>query len=201
MHYSKFDETNIPAILDVVAPDWSPPQADMDFRRLYAEYIVRHNIYSAKYSLQSTDDDGEFTAAVFAEIKGSGAPHKQKKLNDWLLQRTDGGKSLSEEQKTAFSMSESYLNMMDEKTFFYMNDDDIKLSLFVSCRKGAGFPLLEKFKAQLKEQGYKKLYLWTDFECNYEWYFEHGYELVEKYVYEPFSSSEPYETFIFRKTL
>ena len=196
-----FDETNIPHILDVVTSDWSSPNDDMEFRRLYAEYIVRHNISSSRFSIQSLDDDGNFTAAAFAEVKEQHSGNTLQKADEWFMQRTKGKRNLTEEQKDAFATSESYLNMMDKKTFAYMNDDDVKLSLFVSCRKGAGFPLLEKLKMQLKEQGFKTMYLWTDCECNYEWYFKHGYELVEKAVYEPFSKSGPYETFIFRKAL
>ena len=199
--FSTFDKTNISHILDVVTPDWSPSQFDMNFRRLYAESIVRHNINSAKFSIQSIDDDKEFLAAAFAEVKDNQSANRTQKTDEWFLQRTNSGRTLTEEQKTAFGMSEAYLNLMDRKTFSYMNEDDIKLSLFVSCSKGAGFPLLERFKIQLKKTGFRTMYLWTDCECNYDWYFRRGFELVEKTVYKPFSGSEPYETFIFRQSL
>jgi len=200
MIYSAFEEKNIAYILDVVALDWSAPNSDMEFRRFYAESIVRHNIWDAQFSLQSLDEDGKFLAACFAGKKGY--KDSLKKVSDWILARTDGGKTLSAEQKKAFEVSKVYLNMMDEKTFSYMNEDDIKLSLFVSCSKGAGFPLLEKFKEELRARGYKNLYLWTDCECNWNWYNRRGYELVEKGIYEPFSGeNEPYETFVFRQSL
>lgn len=200
MNFLPFEEANISHILDVVAPDWSPPQADMAFKRFYAEYTVRHNIWDAKFSLQATDDDGRFLAACFAAERGA---HKGLKMADkWILDQTGGGKLLTEEKKEAFAVCKSYLGMMDKKTDSLMNDDDIKLVLFVSRQKGAGFPLLERFKANLKAHGYKNMYLWTDSDCNYNWYFKHGYELVEKDFYEPFSyENEPYETFVFRKKL
>ena len=200
MIFSKFDDSNIPRILDVVAPNWSPPDADMAFKRFYAEYTVRHNIWDAKYSLQVTDDEGNFLAACFAAHKD--ARDGLEKADKWILDQTDGGKNLTEGQKISFSYSKNYLGMMDDKCSAMMSDGDIKLVLFVSCQKGAGYPLLEKFKEELKACGYKNLYLWTDDDCNWEWYERRGYELLEKDIYEPFSrENEPYHYYIFRQKL
>ena len=92
--------------------------------------------------------------------------------------------------------------MMDNKCSDLMTDDDIKLVLFVSCHKGAGYPLLEKFKEMLKAHGYKNIYLWTDSDCNWNWYKRRGYELLKEEIYEPFSrKNEPYYYYVFRKSL
>ena len=200
MDFSPFEDKNISHILDLVAPDWSPPDADMAFKRFYAEYTVRHNIWDSIYSLQATDEDGRFLAAAFAAP--ANATEGLEKADKWVLEQTDGGKNLTEEMKTSFKISKSYLGMMDDKTSALMKEGDIKLVLFVSCEKGAGFPLLEKFKEELRSRGYKNMYLWTDHDCNYDWYFRRGYELVEKGEYEPFSRpDEPYYTFVFRQKL
>ena len=200
MIFSEFDDANISKILDQVAPDWSPPDADMDFKRFYAEYTVRHNIWDASYSLQASDDQGNFLAACFAAPKD--AQEGLEKADKWLLEKTDGGKNLSEEKKFSFSLSKKYLSMMDNKCSNLMTDDDIKLVLFVSCHKGAGYPLLEKFKKILKAQGYKNIYLWTDSDCNWDWYNRRGYELLEQEIYQPFSrEDEPYYYYIFRQSL
>ena len=200
MIYSAFDDANIPHILDLVAPDWSPPDADMAFKRFYAEYTVRHNIWDSIFSLQVTDDQGRFLAAAFAAP--ANATEGLEKADKWVLDQTDGGKLLSKEKKKSFKVSKSYLGMMDDKVSAMMKDDDIKLVLFVSCQKGAGFPLMEKFQDELRARGYKNMYLWTDSDCNFDWYFRRGYELVERGIYEPFcGENEPYETFVFRQSL
>lgn len=200
MLFSEFDDTNISKILDVVAPDWSPPDADMEFKRFYAEYTVRHNIWDAKYSMQATDNQGNFLAACFAGLKD--AHQGLEKADKWILGQTEGGKTLTEEKKIAFSFSKQYLSMMDNKTSAMMNDDDIKLILFVSSQKGAGYPLLEKFKSELKSYGYKNIYLWTDEDCNWDWYNRRGFELLEKEIYEPFSrENAPYYYYVFRQKL
>ena len=100
-----------------------------------------------------------------------------------------------------FSMDE-LIEYMDEKTQTLMNEDDIQLTLYVSRKPGAGSRLLNELCVRLKKSGYKNLFLWTDIECNWEWYINHGYELVEEGTYEQFSSDdEDYKTFIFRKAL
>ena len=40
-----FEMKNIPLILDVVIPMWSPPMENMTFRRFYVENIVRNNCF------------------------------------------------------------------------------------------------------------------------------------------------------------
>ena len=92
---------------------------------------------------------------------------------------------------------------MDEKTRAFMKDDDIQLTLYISRKKGCGSKLLNELCDRLRAQGWKNLYLWTDCECDWEWYIDHGYELVAKDIYEPFTEQdgEDYLTYIFKKAL
>ena len=46
---SPFEMKNIPFILDVVVPLWSPPTGDEAFKRFNVEYIVRNNIFENDY--------------------------------------------------------------------------------------------------------------------------------------------------------
>ena len=199
MLYSDFDSKNIPKIVDLVENMWAPPEAEKAFRRLYAEYVVRSNICGFEYSIQGKSDS-HFLSAAFACKKHEDS--EKKALDDWFNAVTGNGKKLTEEQKNSFKLSRTFLDLMDERVYRLMNDDDIKLALFVSLEKGAGYPLLQEFMTRLKDKGYKNMYLWTDRECNYDWYFRRGFELVEKSIYEPFSrENAPYDTFVFRKKL
>lgn len=55
---------------------------------------------------------------------------------------------------------------------------------------------------QLKSEGWKNLYLWTDYDCNWEWYIKHGFTLIQEDIYEPFSSKDnDYKTYIFKRKL
>ena len=83
-----------------------------------------------------------------------------------------------------------------------MNDDDIKLSLFVSRKPGAGSLIFDRMSEKLRTEGWKNIYLWTDCDCNWKWYEKHKFTLVQKGTYEPFSSEhEDYKTFIFKRAL
>ena len=91
---------------------------------------------------------------------------------------------------------------MDEKTFSFMNADDVKLCLFISLEKGWGTTILREAQKYFVEAGFKNLYLWTDGECNVDWYFKNGFELVLEEEYSEFSLPEkPYLTYVFRKKL
>ena len=194
-----FDIKNIPLILDVVTPMWCPPVGDESFKRFNVEYILRNNIFENTLHYQlveynSKTNSEEFCAAAFFARKGDVC-----KVEEWF--KVESEKYPAELKKASF-MSRDYIRGMDKKTFDMMNEDDIKLTLYVSRKHGCGSKLLNELCEQLKDQGYKNLYLWTDCECDWEWYTRHGYELVNQDVYKPFSSDdEDYLTFIFKKEL
>ncbi len=194
-----FDMKNIPLILEVVVPMWSPPIDDMDFRRFYVEHIIRNNYFENEYHYQlikgAADERSEFCAMAFFARKSDIC-----KVEDWLSLES---KRFPGEMLHSTQMGKSYIELMDEKTRAFMKDDDIQLTLYVSRKKGCGSKLLNELCDQLRNQGYKNLYLWTDCECNWQWYTDHGYELISKDVYELFTEQggEDYLTYIFRKKI
>lgn len=195
MILEKFDFSNtkfLNAIIDRVVELWSPQTDDMTFRRLYVEAIIRQNAADNDMQFQLSEN-GELCSIAFASRLGEHTP-----WYDWWQEKFN---SLPEEYQKMLTVSREYLSMMDEKTYRYMNRDDVKLSLFVSTKSGWGKPVLENAMNFFRSRGFKNLYLWTDCECNVDWYINRGYELVEEGTYEPFSYDEPYKTYIFRKML
>lgn len=194
-----FEMKNIPLVLDVVAPMWSPSLGDATFKRFNVEYILRNNLFDNEFHyelLERNDQNGadEFCAMAFFARKGDVC-----RAQEWFEVES---KKFPSDWLRASQMSRTYIELMDQKTFDMMNKDDIKLTLYVSRKRGSGSKLLNELINRFKGQGYKSLYLWTDCECNWEWYTDHGYELVSQDVYEPFSSEdEDYMTYVFRKAL
>ena len=201
-----FEMKNIPLMLEVVVPMWSPPVQDMDFRRFYVEHIIRNNYFENDLHFQLIEKSGEqnrtaagaaphgeFTAMAFFARKSDVC-----KAEDWY---TKESKKFPPELLRSTLLGKSYIELMDEKTRAYMTDDDIQLTLYISRKKGCGSKLLNELCDRLRNQGYKNLYLWTDCECNWQWYTDHGYELVSKDIYEPFSKEDgkDYLTYIFRR--
>ena len=195
---SRFDIKNLPQVVDVVLPLWAPPSDDEDFVRLDVEFIVRNNIYQPRLSFQLADKkrspDNELLSAAFFTLKDDANTARA-----WL---EENSRACSDSQKASLEMVKAYLEYMDKKELSFMNADDIKLSLYVSRKRGMGAALLEKLLPRLAAKGYKNLYLWTDSDCNWKWYVNHGYLLVSQEVYAPFSEPDrDYTTFVFKKPL
>ena len=196
-----FNMENLPLVVDVVAPLWAPSVGDDDFKRFNVEYIVLNKICENNYRFELMQDKNqncygkpEFLSAAFFARKGD-----TSKVEEWFSRESQRFPS---EWRKASGMSKTYLTLMDERTLSIMNDDDIKLSLFVSRSPGAGSLILEKAYQKLQAEGWKNLYLWTDCDCNWQWYERHGYTLVQEDTYEPFSDEhENYKTYIFKKKL
>ena len=196
IHLETFNFENLPLIVDVVAPLWYPPVGNDEFKRFNVEYIVRNNICENDYRFQLVDENAhnEILSAAFFARKGD-----YSIVEKWFLRESQ---RFPQEWLSASGMSKAYLTMMDERTLAIMNDDDIKLSLFVSRKPGAGTQILEKSCEKLRTEGWKNLYLWTDCDCNWQWYIKHGFTLVQEDTYEPFSDEhEDYKTWIFKKKL
>jgi len=195
-HLESFDFNNLPLIVDVVEPLWFPPVGNDEFKRFNVEYIVRNNIWENNYRFQLVDDGepSEIHSAAFFARKGD-----YSNVEKWF---TKESQRFPEEWKTASGMSKTFLTLMDERTLSLMQDDDIKLSLFISRKPGAGSSILEKCYEKLRAEGWKNLYLWTDCECNWQWYIKHGFTLLKEDTYEPFSDEqEDYKTYIFKRKL
>ena len=191
-----FNFENLPLIVDVVEPLWFPPVGDKEFKRFNVEYIVRNNICENDYRFQLVDENAqnEILAAAFFARKGDSSI-----VEEWFARESQ---RFPEKWRAASGMSKIYLSLMDERTLKLMNEDDIKLSLFISRRHCAGSLILEKTCEKLKTEGWKNLYLWTDCDCNWQWYIKHGFTLVQEDTYEPFSDEhQDYKTWIFKRKI
>ena len=189
-----FNMKNLPLLVDVVLPLWSPSVGDAEFKRFDVEYIIRNNLSENNYRFELVDSDGTLLAAAFFERKGD-----KSKAGEWFAAESV---KFSDELKAACELSRSYIELMDKRAHSIMNDDDIKLSFFASRKKGFGAVLLDNLFEKFRAEGWKNLYLWTDCDCNWQWYFKHGFTLVQEDVYEPFSDEhQDYKTWIFKRKI
>ncbi len=198
-----FNFENLPLLVDVVEPLWCPSIGSAEFKRFNVEYIIRNNIWENDYRFQLMGSDEKTdSAATGNEIVSASFFARKKDIcraDEWFSRECN---RFPEEWRAASAMSKTYLTMMDERTLSLMNDDDIKLSLFISRKPGAGSTILEKACEKLRAEGWKNLYLWTDCECNWQWYTDHGFTLLQEATYEPFSTKdEDYKTYIFMRKL
>ena len=145
------------------------------------------------------DVDIETVSAIMNEMEKAFPTNTIIPVNEWILKNWE---KFDEEQKNSVRICSDFLETMESKVHALMNDDDIKLSLFVSLKKGEGSVLFKSMWQKMKNQGYKNMYLWTDCECNWQWYIKNGFTLVEESVYEKFSTeTEKYKTYVFKKAI
>ena len=210
MHVEPFDSKYIPEIVRWVTPlwsmmDWSTEVSMMEWdtdvsekpshkkQELDVEFIVRHNIFYNEFALQLVQGE-ELQAVAFAA-------RKEEKNNalQWLAENS---LNLSVKEQRSLQQVVDYLEHMDAKTCSFMEKDDIRLSLFASSQRGCGSVILSQLEAVLGRAGFKSMYLWTDSDCNHQWYPNHGFTLVESECNETFSTPEKnFMTYIFRKKL
>ncbi|MCR5217045.1 hypothetical protein [Treponema sp.] len=186
---------NFLSLTERVFPLWQPPVGDNNFKKVYVEYVIRNNIFKNNLQFELVDSaKNEFCAAAF--FAGLG---EHSLAEDWY---DCAFKDFSLELKVAAAMCRTYLNYMDEKTFSLMGKDDVKLALFISLKPGSGSILLDSICNDFKAKGRKNIFLWTDCECDWQWYLKHGFELVEEDVYKAYSTEDrKYKTYIFKKEL
>lgn len=219
MNIEPFDSKYIPEIVDWVTPLWSMMDYDtdvsmmdfdtgtsmMDFdaevseklsnkkQDLDVEFIVRHNIFYNEFALQLVQEK-KLQAVAFAA-------RKEEKNNalQWLEENRE---NLSAKEAESLQRVVEYLEHMDAKTCSVMEKDDIRLTLFASNQRGCGNLILQQLEERLRRAGFKAMYLWTDSDCNHQWYPKHGFTLVESEVNENFSTPQrDFLTYIFRKEL
>lgn len=190
---TKFNENNFSQIVDFVKPMWSFSQWEDNFRKIYVETIIRNNFFSQGLNFEIVEGKKLLSAMFLQRLSD------KNNLNEWLEKLWI---DFDEEKKTCLKNCADYLSYMDSKVHSFMNDNDIKLALFVSMEKGVGSVLFENIFQMLKNRGIKNMYLWTDCECNWEWYIKKGFELIEESVYEKFNKENvPYKTYVFKKSI
>lgn len=192
MKLEQFDFKYMPALVERVYNLWSPPLADEHFRWIYVESIIRQDMHGNNMQFQLTDE-GQIKAVACASLKG-----EQNSAGPWWNEQYS---KLSQNQKLSFNMGREYIGLMDKKAYGFMSDGDVKLDMFISTEKGWGKKLLDAVMNEFRHRGFKNMFLWTDEECNVDWYISHNYELIAEDVYEPFSREEDYKTYIFKMKL
>ena len=196
-----FEEKYMNSLVERVLPLWKVEGESDKFNRLYVEMIVRTNMH--KNSLQFEKEEGGFLKAI-----AFGAEKKNFLENEagyfpgepaWFLQAL---KKCSSREHEIFTKGRKYLLQMEEKTFSLMTPKDIKLCLFVSLESGWGQKILAETFEIYRHLGYKNVFLWTDSECNVDWYFKKDFKLVNQEEYPPYSKpGKKYMTYIFKKEL
>ncbi|WP_239414071.1 MULTISPECIES: hypothetical protein [Bacteroidaceae] len=164
-----------------------------DYLLCIAECIVRHNFTDADLSLKISDEEG-VKGLIFGTRKG-----KIVDLSDWVKKQSE---NLSPIEKDLLETLCEYMDEADRNTLARMSDEDVKLSLFVSTRKGCGRELLNAITEEFRKHRFRKMFLWTDTSCDHDYYPTHGFTLATTYRDRHYSTEEKdYMTYIYWKPI
>ena len=190
--FSPFTMANLSQIVDFVKPMWTFSEWEESFRNCYAEAILRNSYFENELAFQTIKENRLYSALFLQRLSD------KNNFEQWLFANST---HFDEQKKASIKLCGEYLSYMDTKVYHLMKDTDIKLSLFVGLQKGWGKILFDEIWLYLKSSGYKNMYLWTDCECNWEWYLKNGFTLIEESVYEPYTTkTRIYTTYIFKKS-
>lgn len=188
-----FNISFLQQIVNFVKPMWSFSEWQNSFREIYVETILRNNFFQNELAFQLSRGE-KLLSAMFFQRK-----EDKNQVDQWVKEKSI---NLPIEYKSKLKLCLEYLSYMDSKVHHIMTTEDIKLSLFVGLEKGYGTILFEDLWLKIKTLGYKNMYLWTDCECNWEWYTKKKFELIEESDYPIFNTkTNTYKTYVFKKSI
>ena len=94
-----------------------------------------------------------------------------------------------------------YLSYNGQKVRALANPEDLLLCLFLSMKSGVGSKLLHNVEAIAQKNSVKKLYLWADATCDYEYYRKRGYSEAAHFTNNILPQLGAQETWIYSKEL
>lgn len=195
MKIEKFREEDIiiASSLAKQAWHWFYEGFSNDYIQHIAECIIRHNFTDADLSFKISDDN-EIKGVIFGTRKG-----KIIDLSDWVKKQSE---NMTPKEHFLLDKLYKYMDEADQNTLSEMSHEDVKLSLFISLKKGYGKELLNTIVQEFHKHNFKKMYLWTDTSCNHDYYPNHGFTLATKYRDSHYSTNEnDYITYIYWKPI
>lgn len=156
------------------------------------EAMVRYYYRSEAFSLKMTDEDGMQGFLLAAPLS------ERDNSQSWLKQSLQHFEC--EEQDLVYDYLR-YLSYNGQKVRALANPDDLLLCLFLSMKSGVGSKLLHKVEAIAQKNSVKKLCLWADATCDYEYYRKRGYSEAAHFTNNILPQLGEQETWIYSKEL
>lgn len=155
--------------------------------------IVRNNYIEPELSFKIIND-GKIVAVVFA-----GTAVSMSHPEDFYEHQLS---ILKEDQREWLMTQRAYHKKADKECKKLLDSNTFKLALFMSDSKGCGRVLLNYVTDILRNKGFKRMALWTDTSCSFDYYSSHGFnEQSSIFIPEYSSEQEEYRLFTFTKEI
>lgn len=155
-------------------------------------YMARYYFRNSEYSRIASVDGKSIDAFLLAY-----RPEDETQADVWF--DANIGFLKVDEQRIALQYR-TYLKTQSHRLSDAAQGHYLVAGLFVSCKKGAGAPLMQKLLEQCEAEGYEGLYLWADSACNHTYYEKRGFERVAHHRDCEFVDGQKFDIFVFRKS-
>ena len=189
----KFTAEDLPDAGKIAHQLWGNEVPDMPekLRRRIYDYLPRYYFDPESEFNLAAEADGELKALLLA----SPSPPEPLAANEFLLQ------GLSAADRQYVWEYQAYLTGNRQLEENFQASAEIILLFFASIRPGCGKMLMQKFVEICRQSGFSSMLLWTDNTCNYQYYFDHQFELLHRQTAVPGLLNMELETLIFRQYL
>ena len=188
-----FTTNDFDKVAELIAQLWdgSSDEIPEELDSIYHQYVLRYYYVPSSHFNLVAMQGGEICACLLA------APAYDLKNNladEWIKDRLHGT-----DAKKYFQELKTYLDSMSETEHSHAKENEAVLLFFGSIRKGAGKTLMDEFEKRCKEHSINSMLLWTDEMCNYDYYYQKGFEEVAKAPSSAMVDGKNVMTWIFRK--
>lgn len=194
MHIRTFQPRDIEAASLLAFDAWM--QEDLaghraELGRIVYGYMARYYFRNPQYSRISSSDSQSVDSFLLAYH-----PKDESDADQWLEDQLE---MLSSSEQKIAKEYRHYLKAQSARLAQAAEGNYLIAGLFVSCKKGAGAPLMKALIEQCEAEGYEGLYLWADSACNHTYYERRGFEKVAHHRDCEFVAGQKFDIFVFRK--
>ena len=154
-------------------------------------YMARYYFRNPQYSRVASADGQTIDAFLLAYRPGD-----ETDADDWF--DANIGRLNEQERRIALEY-QTYLKTQSKRLSSVAEGNYLVAGLFISCKKGAGAPLMQMLLEQCKQEGFDSLYLWADSACNHTYYEKRGFITVAHHADCDFVDGQKFDIFVFRK--
>lgn len=155
-------------------------------------YMARYYFRNPQYS-RVASSNGETMDAFLLAYR----PEDSTKANAWFDANVG---RLNDHERRIAEEYRSYLTTQSKRLSAVAEGHYLVAGLFVSCKRGAGAPLMQMLLEQCENEGYESLYLWADSACNHGYYEKRGFIKAAHHRNCDFVDGQKFDIYVFKKT-
>lgn len=165
----------------------------LKFRHFVYEAMVRYYCRNTDYSFKLVDDNARMQAFLLAAKAG-----EHNHSGEWFLRQVY---KFSQRERQLAQGYLRYLHYNGDQMLKRAKRDDLMLCLFLSKVSGGGKSLLQNVELKAKETGVRRMLLWADATCDYDYYLRRGFSQADTFTNNVLPEMGNLPTIVYSKEL